>query len=142
MVTTRATALIGAGIPNDIAVELARAVVNAKMMHALLRAEQGSHDETSFQAIWALMETLLQQTAETSGQQGSVVDPVLLLCCYSGYGCCGSQLYRVISGIKRRALLGETIRPLPRAARHCYLTINELHPQIKFPEGKTVLGIH
>ena len=54
MVTTRATALIGAGIPSDLAIELARSVVNAKMMHALLRAEQGSHDEASFQAVFGL----------------------------------------------------------------------------------------
>ena len=35
-------------------VELARTVVNGKMMHALLRAERGTHTEASFRAVFGL----------------------------------------------------------------------------------------
>lgn len=54
MVTTRAAALVTAGLAVDDATEVARSVVNAKMMHALLRAEQGTHDEESFRAVFGL----------------------------------------------------------------------------------------
>lgn len=53
MVTTRATAM-AAALGVDNATETARAIVNAKMMHALLRAEQGTHTEASFRAVFGL----------------------------------------------------------------------------------------
>ena len=54
MVTTRATALVTAGLAANEATEVARSVVNAKMMHALLRAEQGTHTEASFRSVFGL----------------------------------------------------------------------------------------
>lgn len=54
MVTTRATALVAAGIAVGDASEVARSVVNAKMMHALLRSEQGTHTEASFRSVFGL----------------------------------------------------------------------------------------
>lgn len=53
MVATRATALAPA-LGVEQATEVARAVVNSKMMHALLRAEQGTHTESTFRAVFGL----------------------------------------------------------------------------------------
>lgn len=50
LVQAKATALIGASIPQVEAVEIARCVVDAKFRHALLRCEGGTIDEATFRA--------------------------------------------------------------------------------------------
>jgi hypothetical protein len=54
MVTSRVQSLMADGLGQEIAIETARAIVNAKVMHAMLRAEQGTHDEASFRAVFGL----------------------------------------------------------------------------------------
>lgn len=54
MVTARAEDLVLSGLPEELATEVARAIVNSKVMHALLRLEQGSHTEGSFRAVFGL----------------------------------------------------------------------------------------
>lgn len=85
------------------------------------------------------METLLQQTAEPV-QQGNVVDPVLLLVVILAMAAVVGQLYRVILGIKRRALLKLEKQLDHCQEQHAIVThnINELHKQIKLIEGKNV----
>ena len=50
LVTSRATALVGAGIPLDLATVLARGSVDNQLRYGLLRAEQGTIDEATLRA--------------------------------------------------------------------------------------------
>ncbi|HAN97017.1 MAG TPA: hypothetical protein DCQ98_06085 [Planctomycetaceae bacterium] len=54
MVSARAQALVSAGLDVEVATELARAIVNTKVMHAMLRAEIGSHNLASFREVFGL----------------------------------------------------------------------------------------
>lgn len=54
MVTSRVQALVAGGLGVEIATELARSIVNAKMTHAMLRAELGSHSLESFRSVFGL----------------------------------------------------------------------------------------
>lgn len=54
MVTSRAQSLAAAGLGVEIATELARSIVNAKVQHAMLRAELGSIDLLTFRAVFGL----------------------------------------------------------------------------------------
>lgn len=54
MVTSRAQSLVVAGLGVEIATEVARSIVNAKVQHAMLRAELGSIDLAAFRSVFGL----------------------------------------------------------------------------------------